>query len=102
MKKNYLLLIGLVFLLCTGKTAAQCSTPSPPTITGATVAPCVLSSAFTLTANGSYPVGWYSYPWGGNAITNNTVFTTPTFTSGAGMTYYVGQSQTVTTTSIKI
>jgi hypothetical protein len=35
-------------------------------------------------------MGWYADPFGGNALTTNSVFTTPTLTSGA--TYYVGQA----------
>jgi hypothetical protein len=94
MKKNYLKILFAVFLFCTfGKTLrAQCTTPSPPSVSGGTVAGCVSSASFTLTGTptGTNVIGWYANSYGGNALSTNSVFTTPTLTSGT--TYYVGQS----------
>jgi hypothetical protein len=99
MKKNYLKIIGVVFLLCTSEKilVAQCSAPSPPAVSGGTFAGCVNSASFTLTATPSTTnlIGWYANSFGGNALTTNSVFTTPTLTSGT--TYYVGQSTAQTT-----
>ncbi len=94
MKKNYLK--NLVVLLLFGNSAqflnAQCTAPPAPSVSGGTIAGCVSSANFTLTAtpNGTNVVGWYANPYGGNALSTNSVFTTPTLTGAA--TYYVGQS----------
>jgi hypothetical protein len=94
MKKNHFKILFVVLLFCTSEKTlkAQCTTPSPPTVSGGTVAGCVSSAAFTLTgsATGTNLIGWYANSFGGNALSTNSVFTTPTLTSGA--TYYVGQS----------
>jgi hypothetical protein len=94
MKKNYLKILYVALLFCTSEKTlrAQCTTPSPPTVSGGTIAGCVSSAAFTLTAspNGLNSVGWYANSFGGNALSTNAIFTTPTLTQGA--TYYVGQS----------
>jgi hypothetical protein len=101
MKKNYTLLFISLTVIGINLTKAQtCTTPSAPAITGITQAPCMSSNSFTLTANASFSVGWYTAPWGGNAISNNSVFVTPTLTSGA--TYYAGQMQSTTTASIAL
>ena len=81
-------------------TAQTCTTPAPPTITGNTIAACASSGSFTLTANASNAVAWYANSYGGNAISNNSVFTTPILTSGA--TYYAGQLSTLSTSSISL
>ncbi len=100
MKKNYLKILFTVLLFCTsGKILrAQCTAPSPPTVSGGTIAGCVSSAAFTLTgaATGTNSIGWYADSFGGNALSTNSVFTTPTLT--AGTTYYVGQSGNVSST----
>jgi hypothetical protein len=94
MKKNYLKIAFIVLLVCTsGKfLRAQCVAPSPPPVSGGTIAGCVSSAAFTLTGtpSGTNLIGWYANSYGGNALTTNSVFTTPPLTTGA--TYYVGQS----------
>jgi hypothetical protein len=94
MKKNYLKILFVALLLCTsGKILrAQCPTPSQPTVSGSTVASCTNSATFTLTGTttGTNLIGWYGNSIGGNALSTNSVFTSPTVTSGA--TYYVGQS----------
>jgi hypothetical protein len=99
MKKNYLGIFITVLLFGTTNTLlkAQCSTPSPPTVSGGTIAGCVNNASFTLTGtpSGTNIVGWYSNSYGGNALTTNSVFTTPALT--AGTTYYVGQSVTQST-----
>ena len=96
MKKNYSkTLVAVLMLSISGEILrAQCTAPTPPTVSGTTLAGCTSSSAFTLTGTGTgtNPLGWYANPFGGNALTTNNVFTTPTLTSGA--TYYVGQSTT--------
>ncbi len=100
MKKNYFKLIFVFVLLCTAQKNlnAQCTTPSPPTVSGGTIAGCVSSASFTLTGTptGTNVIGWYPNSFGGNAITTNSVFTTPTLTTGT--TYYVGQSGAVSST----
>lgn len=100
MKKSYLKTLCVVLLFCTaGKVLrAQCTTPSAPSVSGGTIAGCVSSAAFTLTATatGTNPLGWYANSFGGNALSTNSVFTTPTLTTGT--TYYVGQSGVVSTT----
>jgi hypothetical protein len=94
MKKDYLKLLFVVLLFCTSEKTlrAQCTTPLPPTVSGGTIAGCVSSAAFTLTgaATGTNLLGWYANSFGGNALSTNSIFTTPTLTSGT--TYYVGQS----------
>ncbi|PBQ34364.1 hypothetical protein CNR22_22160 [Sphingobacteriaceae bacterium] len=94
MKKNYSTLLSLLslFTVSVNTVEAQCTAPAPPAVSGSTVAACVSSSAFTLTASGTgtNPVGWYANSFGGNALSTNSVFTSPTLTSGA--TYYVGQA----------
>ena len=100
MKKNYFKIIFALLLLCTAEKNmnAQCTAPSPPTVTGGTIAGCVSSAAFTLTgaAIGTNVIGWYANSFGGNALSTNSIFTTPTLT--AGTTYYVGQSASVSST----
>jgi hypothetical protein len=90
MKINYLKILFAVLLLCTSEKnlRAQCTAPSPPTVSGGTIAGCVSSAAFTLTGapSGTNLIGWYANSFGGNALTTNSVFTTPTLTSGT--TYY--------------
>src|SRR5687768_5873448 len=99
MKKNYFKILSVVVLFCASEKIlnAQCTAPSPPTVSGGTIAGCVSSASFTLTgtATGTNPMGWYANSFGGNALTTNSVFTTPTLTSGT--TYYVGQSVASTT-----
>src|SRR5687768_8552038 len=96
MKKNYLkIFFGVLLLFSSEKIMrAQCTAPAPPSVSGGTIAGCVSSASFTLTANatGTNLIGWYPNSFGGNALSTNSVFTTPTLTSGA--TYYVGQSTT--------
>ena len=84
----------LVFCSFANKLSAQCVTPAPPAVSGVTIAGCVSSASFALTATatGTNVIGWYPDPFGGNALTTNSVFTTPTLTSGT--TYYAGQSTT--------
>ncbi len=96
MKKNYMrILLAVLFLLASREiSVAQCSTPAPPTVSGSTLAGCTSSASFTLTGSptGGNSIGWYANSFGGNALSTNTVYTTPTLTSGT--TYYVGQSTT--------
>lgn len=82
----------IVFCGTINNISAQCVTPAPPAVSGVTIAGCVSSASFALTATatGTNVIGWYANPFGGNALTTNSVFTTPTLTSGT--TYYVGQS----------
>src|SRR4051812_17798648 len=91
---NYSKILFVVLLFCSSELAlrAQCTAPPPPPVSGGTIAGCVSSAAFTLTAapSGTNLMGWYANSFGGNALTTNAVFTTPTLTSGT--TYYVGQS----------
>lgn len=100
MKINCFKIIFTLVLFCTAEKNlnAQCTTPSPPVVSGGTIAGCVSSSAFTLTATptGTNLIGWYANSFGGNALTTNSVFTTPTLTTGT--TYYVGQSGSVSAT----
>lgn len=100
MKKNYFKIIFALALVCTAEKniKAQCTTPSPPAVSGGTIAGCVSSAAFTLTATptGTNVIGWYADPFGGNALSTNSVFTTPSLTTGT--TYYVGQSSGVSAT----
>ncbi|MDI1354540.1 MAG: T9SS type A sorting domain-containing protein [bacterium] len=101
MKKNYFKILVVVYLFCTSQHVlkAQCTTPLPPTVSGGTIAGCVSSAAFTLTAGatGTNALGWYANSFGGNALSTNSIFTTPTLTTGT--TYYVGQSITQTSVS---
>jgi hypothetical protein len=94
MKKNYLKILFAICLFCASGTNvhAQCVAPSPPAVSGGTIAGCVSSAAFTLTGSptGTNLIGWYADPFGGNALATTAIFTTPSLTSGA--TYYVGQS----------
>lgn len=94
MNKNYFRILLAVLLLNTSGEVlkAQCTTPSPPSVSGTTLAGCTSSSAFTLTATGTSTnqIGWYANSFGGNALSTNSVFTTPTLTQGT--VYYVGQS----------
>src|SRR5687768_18416344 len=98
MKKNYSRILFVVLLFCTSERTlnAQCSAPSPPTVSGGTIAGCVSSAAFTLTGtpSGTNLIGWYANSFGGNALSTNSVFTTPSLTTGT--TYYVGQSTSQT------
>jgi hypothetical protein len=100
MKKNYFKIIFALVLFCfvPKNTNAQCTTPSPPAVSGGTIAGCVSSASFTLTgsATGTNLIGWYANSFGGNALSTNSVFTTPTLTTGT--TYYVGQSGSVSAT----
>src|SRR5690606_3771508 len=84
------------------KVKSQTCTVAPPVISGSTIAPCALSSAFTLTANGSptNTIGWYSFPYGGNAISTNSVFTT--LVTSNSLTYYVSQSAGLSTASLTL
>lgn len=104
MKKNYasLQILLFVFTLNTFVFAQTTCTLSPPSVSGVTIAPCTTSSSFTLTANGGSgnTISWYSNTWGGNAISNGSVLTTPVFTSGT--TYYVGANNGATTSSITL
>jgi hypothetical protein len=102
MKKNYLKILSAILLINVSvkNLNAQCTAPSPPSISGGTIAGCVSSASFTLTGtpSGTNLIGWYANSFGGNALSTNSVFTTPTLTSGT--TYYAGQStaQTVVDT----
>jgi hypothetical protein len=100
MKRDFLQILFAGLLFCTpGKILrAQCVAPAAPAVSGGTIAGCVNSASFTLTASptGTNQVGWYANSFGGNALTTNSVFTTPTLTSGA--TYYAGQSSSVSAT----
>jgi hypothetical protein len=92
MKKIYLFKIGFLAVLLSGKLSAQTCSPQPaPSITGNTLAACTSSNSFTLTANAqsTNSVAWFANSWGGNALTTNSVYVTPTLTSGA--TYYAQQ-----------
>ncbi len=104
MRKIYSIVITSVLFLTTQDAflkAQTCTTPSAPAVTGNTLAACATSASFTLTANATNTaLGWYANSWGGNAISNNSVFTTPTLTSSA--TYYVGQSVSLSTASISL
>ncbi|PBQ34365.1 hypothetical protein CNR22_22165 [Sphingobacteriaceae bacterium] len=94
MKKTYvkILLTALMFSTSGELINAQCTTPSPPSVSGTTIAACTNSAVFTLTgtATGTNVIGWYPNSFGGNALSTNTVFSTPTVTQTK--TYYVGQS----------
>lgn len=100
MKKNYLKILFAVlpFFAFEITLRAQCIAPAPPSVSGGTIAGCVSSAAFTLTgaATGTNPIGWYANSFGGNALSTNSIFTTPTLTTGT--TYYVGQSGNVSAT----
>lgn len=103
MRKIYVSSIALTLVLGFQNSilrAQTCTTPAPPTITGNTIAACASSASFTLTANASNTVAWYANSYGGNAISNSSVFTTPVLTSGA--TYYAGQLSTLSTSSISL
>lgn len=94
MKKNYagILLAAVLLFACGEVLRAQCTTPAPPSVSGTTLAGCTSSASFTLTGSpsGLNTIGWYANSFGGNALSTNTVFTTPTLTQST--TFYVGQS----------
>lgn len=87
--------------MVSGMAQSNC-TLTAPSISGLTTATCALSSNFTLTANGAGSnFAWFSNSFGGNAISTNSVFVTPTFTS-SGATYYAGTYSTTSTSSISL
>ncbi|PBQ34366.1 hypothetical protein CNR22_22170 [Sphingobacteriaceae bacterium] len=98
MKKNYLkILLAALTISTSGEVVnAQCTTPTPPSVSGTTLASCTNSAVFTLTGTttGTNVIGWYPNSFGGNALSTSTVFTTPTLTQTK--TYYVGQSASST------
>ncbi|MCC6369384.1 MAG: T9SS type A sorting domain-containing protein [Bacteroidia bacterium] len=98
--KNLVAFFMLIGLSCILKLNAQTCTIPAPSISGVTLAPCVSSSNFTLTASGASTLGtgWYTNSFGGNALNTGSVFVTPTLTSGA--TYYVGQASVASTSSL--
>lgn len=103
MKKLYLVhsLIAIAAVVSNGS-AQTCTVPNAPTVSGATIAACTPSNSFTLTATNASTLaaGWYTAPYGGNAVSTNSVYTTPSLTSGA--TYYAGFSSSVSTGSISL
>jgi hypothetical protein len=100
MKKNYfkIIFVLLLFFAAEKNLKSQCTAPAPPTVSGGTIAGCVSSAAFTLTGapTGTNVIGWYADSFGGNALSTNSIYTTPTLTTGT--TYYVGQSGNVSAT----
>ncbi len=91
----------IVLFNTTSLNAQTCTnTPAPPSISGPTLAQCVPNYVFTLTNTSTLSTSWYQYSYGGNAISTNSVFVTPTITSSA--TYYVVQSQSLATGSISL
>jgi len=100
MKKVFLIVTCFLSAL-SGRAQTNC-TLTAPSISGLTTATCATSSNFTLTANGAGSnFAWFSNSVGGNALSTNSVFITPTFTN-SGATYYAGTYSTTSTSSISL
>ncbi len=63
MKNKHLKNLFALLLLCASANtlSAQCVTPAPPAVSGVTIAGCVSSASFALTATatGTNVIGWY-------------------------------------------
>lgn len=82
------------------KAKAQCPTIPPPTVSGNTLASCVSSSNFTLTASSSTNNTYWIDASNSSITSTNQVFVTPNINSSA--TYYVAQGNSATSASLNL